>query len=74
MLQVISNGGMNGAESFDVFTRNNRFAGVITKKASGICRVYFNSTATRGSARKFKTVFDAVAFIYGRRIKKGWGV
>lgn len=60
-------------QSFDVRTRGGAFAGIVSERfESGKCKVYFNRTATRGSARKFSSVQEAVGFIHARRVKKGW--
>lgn len=60
-------------QSFEVRTKGGAFAGVVSERfKTGACRVWFNSTATRGSDRKFASVQDAVAFIHDRRVKKGW--
>ena len=61
--------------SFDVRTKRGSFAGIVSENFhSGIVRVYFNSTATRGSARKFKNINDALGYIIERRQKKGWEI
>ncbi len=60
--------------SFDVRTRGGAFAGIISHRYNGVTRVWFNSTATRGSARKFRSIQEAAEFIYNRRVKKGWRV
>jgi hypothetical protein len=59
--------------AFDCFTKNKAFAGIITENyKTGNCRVYFNSTATRGSARAFPSVQAAADYIVKRRTSKGW--
>ena len=58
----------------NVRTRGGAFAGIISHRYNGVTRVWFNSTATLGSARKFKSIQEAAEFIYSRRIKKGWRV
>lgn len=66
-----------GIESFAVFTKANRFAGVIAmqpRKSGKFWSVYFDSNCVRGSARRFPSVEAAVAFIYDRRVKKGFSV
>lgn len=63
-----------GIKSYDVHTSRGGFAGVIAwNPKRDDYAVYFNSTCSRGSKRRFKTVNDAVQFIRDRRIKKGWG-
>jgi len=59
---------------FDLRARNGAYAGLVTLHANGFWKVYFNSDATRGSARKFPTLNDALAYIADRRVKKGWVV
>ena len=68
MLQLSS----AGIEAFDVHTKRGAFAGIISKQKTGVWKVYFNTTATKCSARKFATGADALQFIYDRRAKKGW--
>ena len=60
--------------SFDVRLPGGGFAGVITPRKDGTYRVWFNSEATRGSARKFVSIAAAVEYIRARRVKKGWRV
>jgi hypothetical protein len=75
MLQLDYAGANKEGRSFDARTRNGGFAGIISENyKSGAVRVYFNSNATKGSARKFKTIHEAAGYIIERRIKKGWGV
>lgn len=59
--------------AYDLKTRGGVYAGTIVETPKGT-RVYFNSTATRGSARRFANVQAASEYMYQRRIKKGWGV
>lgn len=60
-------------QSFEVRTKGGAFAGIVSERfKSGTCKVWFNTTATRGSARKFASVQDAVNFIHARRVSKGW--
>lgn len=72
--QIESAGYVHGCgQSWDVFTKTGAFAGVISERfKSGVVKVYFNSTATKGSARKFYSVQDALEFIHQRRLKKGF--
>ncbi len=63
-----------GINAFDVTTRRGAFCGVIAQTNKGDWMVYFNSTATKGSKRRFPNAETAIAFIYDRRVKKGWGV
>ncbi|MFO7788470.1 MAG: hypothetical protein R6W87_12010 [Halospina sp.] len=59
-------------QSFEVRTKNGAFAGIVSERfKTGNVKVWFNSTATRGSARKFTSVQGALDFIHARRIKKG---
>ena len=76
MFELSNAGGIaNVGRSFDVFTRNGKFAGVVAECfKKGFCTVYFDSNCVKGSARKFTTVQAALDFIYARRISKGWGV
>lgn len=63
-----------GNDAFDVFTKSNRFAGMVVKQPKGHWAVYFDSNAGRRSARKFKDAITALSFIYDRRIAKGFTV
>lgn len=64
-----------GIKSYDVHTARGAFAGVIAwNQKRDDYGVYFNSTCTRGSKRRFESVEDAVEFIRQRRIKKGWSI
>lgn len=64
-----------GIKSFDVWTSTGRFAAVIGwNKKRDDYSVFFNSNATRGSKRRFKSVDDAVTFVRERRVKKGWSL
>lgn len=67
-----SAGYYKGRESFDVTTPKGAYRGIIADAADGTIRVYFNSSATKGSKRKFASRSDALQFIQERRIKKGW--
>jgi hypothetical protein len=61
-----------GREAFDVFTKSNRFACVLVRQPKGHWSLYWNSNATRGSARKFATAPAAIEFMHARRVAKGW--
>lgn len=68
-------GATKEGQAFDVRTKRGSFAGIISENfRSGIVRVYFNSSATRGSARKFESINAALDYIIERRQKKGWGI
>ena len=64
-------GSYKGRVSYDVRTRGGAYAGIIAEQAAGHCKVYFNSDATLGSARKFASIEDALNFIHQRREKRG---
>lgn len=75
MLQLEYAGHTQAGQSFDVRTQRGAFAGIISESfKTGTARVFFNMTATRGSARKFPSAAAALAYIYDRRVKKGWAV
>lgn len=75
MLQIDYTGATKEGRSFDATTRTGAFAGIIAENyKTGVVRVYFNSTATKGSARKFRSIQEAAGYIIERRIKKGWRV
>lgn len=59
-----------GPGSYDLRTRSGTYAGLVCPRKDGTYRVYFNSTATRGSARKFPSLDAALAFVVARRIQK----
>lgn len=61
-----------GKEAFDVFTKSNRFAGLLVRQPKGHWALYWNSNATRGSARKFPSATAAIEFMHSRRVSKGW--
>lgn len=64
-----------GIECFDVRTQRGAYAGLIARNQThGFWRVYFDSNATKGSARKFATAETAIEYIVARRIKKGWRI
>lgn len=63
-----------GINCFDLHTRRGAFCGVIAQTKNGDWRVFFNTTGTKGSQRRFPSAEAAVSFIRDRRIKKGWGV
>lgn len=63
-----------GINAFDVTNRRGGFCGIISQTTRGDWRVFFNFTATKGSARRFATPEAAIEFIYNRRIKRGWAV
>jgi len=60
-----------GIEAFDVTAKSGAYRGLVVKKPQGHWAVYFDSNATRGSARKFPTIQSALAFMAERRAKKG---
>ena len=65
----------NVGQSFEVSTRSGAFAGIISESfKTGAVKVWFNTTATKGSARKFASINEALSFIYSRRVSKGWRV
>ena len=60
-----------GIECFDMWTRSGRYCGIVAQCKDGAHRLYWNSNATRGSARRFATRQEAVEFMHNRRVKKG---
>lgn len=61
--------------SYEVRTNKGGFAGIVSHNfKNDRIRVWFNSNATRGSAKKFASIEDALDYIYNRRINKGWYV
>jgi len=60
-----------GIECFDVTTKTGAYRGLVVRKPKGHWVVYFDSNATRGSARKFPTVNAALDFMVDRRAKRG---
>lgn len=63
-----------GINCFDVTTQRGAFCGVIAQSKRGDWRVFFNMTASKGSARRFATPELAISFIHDRRVRKGWSV
>lgn len=65
-------GALGHSRSFDVFTSGGAYAGIISWKGEkGYAKVYYNSTATKGSARKFPSVGAALDFMHERRERRG---
>jgi hypothetical protein len=61
-----------GIEAFDVTAKSGAYRGLVVRKPKGHWVVYFDSNASRGSARKFPSVEAALEFMADRRAKKGW--
>lgn len=61
-----------GIEAFDVTAKSGAYRGLVVRKPKGHWVVYFDSNATRGSARKFGSIDAALDFMADRRAKKGW--
>ncbi len=74
MFELSNAGADKTGRSFDIFTRNGKFAGMICESYKRGCTVYFDSNATRGSKRVFPNVAAALDYIHARRVKKGWSV
>lgn len=55
-----------GDDAFDVFLRN-RHIGIVAKASTNAVRVYFNSTATAGSTRRFPNAQAAIGYLVERR-------
>ena len=63
----------NLGQSWQVHTKSGAFAGIVSERfKTGLVKVYFNGNCTKGSARKFTSVQQALEFIHARRIKKGF--
>ena len=63
----------NVGQSFEVTTKGGAFVGIVSERfKTGNVKVWFNTTATRGSARKFPNIQAALDFIHNRRVSKGW--
>jgi hypothetical protein len=74
MLALVETGQTGKGRTFEVRTRYGSFAGKIVEWYGKYCQVYFNSSCSRGSTRKFADVQAAADYIIARRIKKGWRV
>ena len=74
MLELVQAGGTKAGQSFDTFTRQGLYAGIVVETYGKGCKVYFDSNCSKGSARTFPTIDAAAGFIVGRRIAKGWRV
>lgn len=61
-----------GIEAFDVTAKSGAYRGLVVRKPQGHWVVYFDSNASRGSARKFSGIEAALEFMADRRAKKGW--
>ena len=67
-------GATKEGRAFDVRTRGGAFAGLVSERYGRGVRVWFNGSATRGSAKLFADIPAALEYIAQRRIKKGWGL
>ena len=56
-----------GIDCWDVFTKTGRFAGLIVARKDGTFRHFYNGNGTKGSARKFPNINDALDNITKRR-------
>ena len=56
-----------GIACWDVFTKTGRFAGLIVTRKDGTLRHYYDTNASKGSAKKFLTISDALENIGKRR-------
>lgn len=74
MFQLSWAGESKEGRAFDVLTSNGAFAGIIVENYGRHTEVYFNTSATKGSKRKFQNVTEALEFIYQRRLSKGFKV
>lgn len=62
------------ARAFDVTTRRGNYAGLIVETYGRGVKVFWNDTATRGSARNFSSIPDAIEFLHQRRLRRGFTV
>ena len=60
-----------GVDAFDVTAKSGAYRGLVVRQPKGHWAVYFNSNASRGSARKFHSIDAALEFMVDRRAKKG---
>lgn len=74
MYELSEAGATNEGRAFDVYTRNGRFVGLVVETYGKHTKLYYNDTATRGSARKFASIGAAVDFMHNRRITRGMPV
>ena len=56
-----------GIECWDVYTKAGRFVGLIVTKPDGTLRHRYNSTGSKGSARKFNSIDEVFKNIDRRR-------
>jgi len=49
-----------GIECWDVTTKAGRFAGLIVTRKDGTFRHFYNTEGTKGSARKFASINEAL--------------
>lgn len=56
-----------GIECWDVTTKDGRFAGLIVTRKDGTFRHYYNTDGTKGSARKFASINEALDNVSKRR-------
>ena len=53
----------NGAAAWDVFMPNGRYAATVSRKPDGTFRHYYNSDASKGSTRRFRSMDEVFANI-----------
>lgn len=58
-----------GIKCWDVFTNRGRYAGLIVTKSDGTLRHYYDSNASKGSAKKFSSIEEALDNVRARRAK-----
>lgn len=56
-----------GIEAWDIFTKEGRFAGLIVAKPDGTFRHRYNGTGSKGSAKRFRSIGEALENIDRRR-------
>ncbi len=59
-----------GIGAYDIFSKSGRFCGVMARDSKGY-KLYWNSSCSRGSKRRFQTQEAALDFLHNRRVSKG---
>lgn len=58
-----------GTQAWDVFTKKGAYAGLVVTKPDGTLRHRYNSSGTKGSARKFQSIDEVLENIANRRTR-----
>lgn len=62
-----------GIDAHDIFSKSGRFCGILARDHRGY-KLYWNSSCTKGSKRRFSNAESAIEFMHNRRLSKGLAV